>query len=335
MNKQFKLSLLVLVTGLVTACGSGSKSVSNPAKSVSNSISSTAKNVSNTANPTQLQASGAEANKNTADQDLEHINGKKWRVDFNSSIKPFMYGRVEKAPWLGAALTAGKSDYFKLEGNKFVEKKLPDLELYRYEINPTKVQHYELKQDKDDVKINFVNQKYSSYLSWDNITYNDFLKSSGKGITVYERSGVNAIAKNQPRVNGNLATDSKFIESKQTATYKGFALHKGETLGRLELIANFADETVQGKIDLIDERQKDLILHKSGLNKVPNLSGSGVGVIFHGSVSLEGESPDKDASYGGVFVGPNAEEVIGGGSLNKDSSEFLEFGDFSFGGTRE
>ncbi|WP_439243730.1 transferrin-binding protein-like solute binding protein [Lonepinella sp. BR2474] len=266
----------------------------------------------------------------------------------------------------------------------FHSQPTPNIDVSHYEINPQKIQHVAKEDNPDPTNLDiiFVNQKYSSYAVWDNspvFTNKDFSKATYReGMAV----GTTAVAKNATRPNNKIAYSGEYLAPQssdivtkgQTAVYQGnvlssrnrykkedYDLHKNtypdvpqdRKIGNIELVADFGKQNISGKITSYDTKKMDNAILQD--TKIEHKSDT---IRFSGKIIADNQTLrnkqsfadflsgnlNDEGQYYGTFVGPNAEEILGGGEY-KNYSENPTNGnryyplknrhDFIFGATRE
>lgn len=233
--------------------------------------------------------------------------------------------------------------------------------LTKAEIDPNKLQSYAINNSQGNkvATAHFVNQKYSSYLSWKSeqpaIMYDEPIETVMTGYVAVPTKA-----------------DKAILDRKVKATYKGHTIGNRDrsgnefTLGNIQLDADFEKMQISG---MITGRNDELLNHRakyqgSGLKQVttdPEEVEEGYtsliseeemkqryeqhrkldvtllpadikvenGVIGfkRSSDALEFKALNGDkvttGSYGGIFAGPNAEEVVG---EIQGSDNFISFG---------
>ncbi|WP_439240533.1 transferrin-binding protein-like solute binding protein [Lonepinella sp. BR2474] len=269
--------------------------------------------------------------------------------------------------------------YYKNEegGTSYGNRIVNDIDLSKTEINPNKVQKLSATDNLDAYRMDVyvVNQKYSSYASWDNGPNHKAFPDSTK----YELGGAQVTAKYASIGNYSIYPSSNRAESAYdkpaqivvdggSATYKGKILAgdlyfygsredlklndsnmpTDHQLGELTLNADFKKQSVSGTITSFDTKKMDnAILHSAEIEDRYD------GLQFSGKITSDSKvlptandfrDYDDQGTYQGTFIGPNAEEVVGQGHyVNYDDT--LHTGDsyykqkaqvnFVFGATRE
>ncbi|QIW15868.1 hypothetical protein A4G20_05735 [Pasteurellaceae bacterium RH1A] len=152
----------------------------------------------------------------------------------------------------------------------------------------------------------FVNQAYSSYTQFAPIDTSE----------------------NAPWYSGNdfvlIAPDAsaKAIQDKIIATYRGKSLDYNSpgddqqgvvTTSDFSLTADFANNTVEGRITNRQNGRHDIVLEKAGIT--PSVSVYGFTIPHYGFTGVaktkRKSGGERVGSYVGLFAGPNAEEVVG------------------------
>lgn len=375
------IALLICSSLILTACSGGSnKSVSIPSSpSITVDKSKQENNASGSSekeeNPQKLTPSEV-AKRNDLEVILDPNKKVKWRqlsafipssdVDVNNPLASSSNGKI--SPQKGAAAYINGDAKYNDNGTKDFRdpqsRQSTDYDpefLTKAEIDPNKLQSYAINNTQGNkvASAHFVNQKYSSYLSW----------KSEQPAVVYDEP-IETVMTGYVAVPTN--ADKAILDRKVKATYKGHTIGNRDrsgtefTLGNIQLDADFEKMQISGMItgrndellnhrakyygagfkgvttdqEEVDEGYTDLISQedmakryeahrKLDVKLLPTDIKVENGVISfkRSSDALEFQALNGDkvttGSYGGIFAGPNAEEVVG---EIQGGDNFISFG---------
>ncbi|MFZ7203148.1 factor H binding protein domain-containing protein [Avibacterium avium] len=151
-------------------------------------------------------------------------------------------------------------------------------------------------------EMRFVNQAYSTFFRVDLSDYD----GDGDSLSARHGRGLGYIYKELPQDNAVWNRPS----GQEPVTYRGKTIgsdYGGQ--GDLTLTANFAKNTVAGKVTNREGYQdnRDITLIETPIAEVS----SKIGFIGYWQYGEHDRNRDRDGRYNGIFVGPNAEEVLG------------------------
>lgn len=206
----------------------------------------------------------------------------------------------------------------------------PTLPLSQYKANPSKINEVLISSEQPENKgkavgkVFFVNQNYSSYVAWRPVA-----GSESERIQALGSMSVNHVARTdyQKGVDIELQAQQRYESVKAKTpqiTYRGYMLNVGGKSGDIILTAHLDKNLVDGRITnrIVNpvQEHRDLLLQKGKIYVDKHgIHFSGESIIPAGSTS-----PLGAASFKGVFVGKNMEEVVGriSGLPNEASSVF-------------
>lgn len=218
---------------------------------------------------------------------------------------------LESGEGLGTSLSPAEfeadrslyADFSKYEINPYTPHKLKD------EDNPNPTQYK---------NVYFVNQKYSTYATWDNANQEGFFIDH-----TYDKENI---------LTAERRAASSYLQSKPQATYTGLMIDTKGELGNITLNADFDRNKVSGEASFTMDRSVENELQKLELVET-DIDAT------DGNLSFQGKAGDGlnailfgyNGNYTGMFVGPNAEEVVGGIRYKAGG----QYKTVSYGGTRE
>ncbi|MCW9698347.1 factor H binding protein domain-containing protein [Avibacterium sp. 20-129] len=210
--------------------------------------------------------------------------------------------------------------------SRFAEDNARKIDFSKYEINPQKIQSELLTAqtcasaeacnptvERTVGQARFVNQSYSTYFSISTKSYNSStdkydLQSLPLAGYVYKELPQDNRVWQRPSGQEEVTYRGKVLGYWRENLVSEYKAHLAQ--GDLTLTANFADKTVSGKVTNRTnyKNNQDIVLIKTPIISTNDTQVGFSGKIQYGHYDMNRQS---DGEYEGIFVGPNAEEVVG------------------------